>query len=45
MKIDREFYTSHIKDNEQLVNMRRILDKAEKVLNNHLTEETDFLDP
>lgn len=45
MKIDKELYTSHIKDNEKLVKMRRILDKIERVLNYHLTEETDFLDP
>jgi RNA-binding protein YlmH len=45
MKIDREFYTSHIKDNEKLIEMRRILDKIENVLNNHTIETTDFLDP
>lgn len=45
MKIDRGFYTSHIKNNEKLVEMRRVLDKIENVLNNHSIESTDFLDP
>lgn len=45
MKLDREFYTSHIKDNEKLVEMRKLLDKIENVLNNYTIESTDFLDP
>ncbi|MBU5426463.1 RNA-binding protein [Tissierella pigra] len=45
MKIDREKYTSHIKDNDKLIEMRRIIDKIEVVLNNHSFESTDFLDP
>lgn len=45
MKIDREKYTSHIKDNDKIIEMRRIIDKIEVVLTNHSFESTDFLDP
>lgn len=45
MWIDREFYTSHIHDNEKLIKMRRLLDKVQIVLNNHVLETTEFLDP
>lgn len=45
MWIDKEYYTSHIKDGEKLIKMRRILDKIEIVLNNHIVQSTDFLDP
>ena len=45
MKIDKERYISHIQDNERLIEMRQILDKIEIVLNKHLVESTDFLDP
>lgn len=45
MKIDKEKYVSHIKDNDRVIEMRRILDKVEIVINNHLIESTDFLDP
>lgn len=45
MKIDKDKYVSHIKDNEKLIDMRRIIDKIEIVLNNHSCESTDFLDP
>ena len=45
MKINREKYTSHIKDNDKIIEMRRIIDKIEVVLNNHSFESTDFLDP
>lgn len=45
MKIDREKYISHIQDNSRLMEMRQILDKIEMVMNNHLVESTDFLDP
>lgn len=45
MKIDKDRYTSHIKDNDKVIDMRRIIDKVEIVLNNHSTEATDFLDP
>lgn len=45
MRIDKEIYTSHIRDNEKLIEMRKVLDKIENVLNNHTVESTDFLDP
>lgn len=38
-------YIEHITDSEQILPMRRILDKVEKVLVNHSIESTDFLDP
>src|SRR5690625_4873528 len=45
MYIDKEFYTAHINDRDKLVEMRRVLDKIEMVLNRHTVERTDFLDP
>ena len=45
MRLDKDFYTSHIKDGEKVVKMRRILDKIEIVLNKHLIQCSDFLDP
>ncbi len=45
IKIDKENYVSHIQDSERLLEMRKILDKLEIVMNNHLVESTDFLDP
>ena len=45
MWIDKEVYTSHIKDGEKIIKMRRILDKIDIVINRHLTQTTDFLDP
>ena len=44
MKIDRKNIL-HIKDNDKLIEMRRIIDKIEVVINNHSFESTDFLDP
>lgn len=45
MKIDREKYINHIQDNSRLIEMRQILDKIEIVMNKHLVESTDLLDP
>lgn len=45
MYIDREKYTSHIKDNEKKIEIRKILDRIEIVLNKHIIQSTDFLDP
>lgn len=45
MFIDKEYYTSHILDHEKKIEMRKLLDKIEIVLNNHTIEATDFLDP
>ena len=45
MKIDKEFYVSHIQGDEFIFKMRQVLDNVEMVLNNHRLESTDFLDP
>lgn len=45
MKIDRERYINHIQDSDMLIEMKQILDKVEIVINNHVVESTDFLDP
>lgn len=45
MRIDRDLYTSHIKDKDKQLEIRKIIDKLELVLNNHTIETTDFLDP
>lgn len=45
MKIDKEFYTSHIQDSDYIFNLRKLLDNLEMVLNNHRLEASDFLDP
>lgn len=45
MWIDREVYTAHIHDDEKLIKMRRLLDKIQVVLDNHVLKTTDFLDP
>lgn len=45
MFIDKEKYVSHIKDQEKVISMRRLIDKIQIVLNNHFYEATDFLDP
>lgn len=45
MRIDKEKYVSHIRNNDNLIEMRKVLDKAEIVINNHLIDATDFLDP
>lgn len=42
---NREKYTSHIRDEDRLIEMRRVLDKVEIVMKNHSLESTDFLDP
>ncbi|MCK9443503.1 MAG: YlmH/Sll1252 family protein [Tissierellaceae bacterium] len=45
MKLDRDFYTSHIKSKEKVFLMRRLIDKIEIVLSKHIVQSTDFLDP
>lgn len=45
MKINREAYIAHIKDKDKLLDMRKVIDKIEIVINSHVTESTDFLDP
>lgn len=43
--IDRDKYLSHIDDQEKLIAMRKVLDKIEAVMRDHIIEYTDFLDP
>nr|WP_300005761.1 YlmH/Sll1252 family protein [Tissierella sp.] len=45
MNINKEEYTKHIKDNEKKIEIRKIIDKIEIVLNKHIIQTTDFLDP
>ena len=45
MKIDKDLYTSHIKNDDKRFEMRRLLDKIELALKNHSIESTDFMDP
>lgn len=45
MKLDKDKYIDHIIDKDQVLNMRKILDKIEIVLNKHIAQSTDFLDP
>lgn len=43
--LDKESYIAHIKNKEQIINMRQVLDKIEIVLKKHSNQTTDFLDP
>lgn len=45
MMIDKNEYTSHIKDSETLFNIKKIIDKVEIVIKDFTIETTDFLDP
>ncbi len=45
LKLNKEEFIEHIKDEEQIINIRRVLDKIEIVLNRHICQATDFLDP
>lgn len=45
LKIDKEKYIEHINDKEQIINMRKVLDKVEIALNKHSLQSTDFMDP
>ncbi|HZK33234.1 MAG TPA: YlmH/Sll1252 family protein [Tissierellaceae bacterium] len=45
MRINRDNYLLHITDKDKLIDMRKIIDKVEIVLNKHMEESTDFLDP
>ncbi|MBU5293369.1 YlmH/Sll1252 family protein [Anaerosalibacter bizertensis] len=42
---DKEKYVSHINDKDQILNMRKLLDKIEIVIDKHSIQSTDFLDP
>lgn len=45
LKLDKEKYLDHIKDKDQILNMRKLMDKIEIALNKSLVQVTDFLDP
>lgn len=45
MYLDKEYYTSHIREEDKIIEMRKLLDKIEIVLNNHRVQKTNFLDP
>jgi RNA-binding protein YlmH len=45
LKLDKDKYIEHIKDKDQVLNMRKVLDKIEIVLDKHMVQSTDFLDP
>lgn len=45
MNINKEAYISHIKEIDKQIEMRKILDKIQISLSNHIIEITDFLDP
>ncbi|WP_352419939.1 YlmH/Sll1252 family protein [Proteiniborus sp.] len=45
MTIDKTALIQHIKDREQILVLRRAIDKLERVLENYSIEYTDFLDP
>lgn len=45
MWINKEDYISHIKDDDKIIKMRQLLDKIQIVINNHICETTNFLDP
>lgn len=42
---NKEQYIYHIKDKNEVMNMRRVLDKIEIVEDKHMVQATDFLDP
>lgn len=42
---NKEKYISHINDLEQILNMRKIIDKIELVCNTHKIQATNFLNP
>lgn len=45
MFLDKNKYIEHINDSDQILTMRKILDKVERTLKNHAAQHTDFLDP
>jgi RNA-binding protein YlmH len=45
LKLDKDKYIAHINDKDQVLNMRRVLDKIEIVLDKHIVQSTDFLNP
>mgnify|MGYP000155940191 CR=1 FL=1 len=45
MFIDKTALLEHVKDKEQHLVLRKVIDKLERVIENHSIEYTDFLDP
>lgn len=45
LKLDRKKYIKHINDKDQIMNMRKVLDKIEIVLDKHSVQSTDFMNP
>lgn len=45
LKLNRDKYIDNIQDKNQIINIRRLLDKIEIVLSKHTAQSTDFLDP
>lgn len=43
--LDKEKLLNHITDEDQILNMRKVLDQIEIVLNRHTVGITDFMDP
>ena len=42
LKLNKHKYISNIHDKNQIVNIRRLLDKIEIVYNRHIIQSTDF---
>lgn len=45
MYLDRDYFTSHINEKDKVIEMRKLLDKIEVVINKHQLEKTNFMDP
>lgn len=45
LRLNKEKLLNHITDEDQIFNMRRVLDQIEIVLNKHTVGITDFMDP
>lgn len=45
MRLDKQEYIEHITDKDQIMNMRRVLDKIELVQKRHTVQSTDFMNP
>lgn len=45
LKLDKDKYIKYINDKDQILNMRKVLDKIEIVLDKHIVQYTDFFDP
>ena len=45
LKLNRDKYIENIHDKDQIINIRRLLDKIEIVYSRHIVQSTDFLNP